>query len=194
MEYYLLDYRYFPGNRGAGAERSSKEIPMKNVIRLLAAVTFFTVVMSLNSFGYSVLCHSLPTSVAVGATIEPLFTCAIPANAVAVGSSLRLTANLHPTNHSSNSYVVFNGNAALSGSALMTVEENWSITITNTGGTGVSFGGVFSNASAFVYVWGPQETDAVTVPWSSGWTLEIGVSSNGSVIVHGDTFTVEILD
>lgn len=81
----------------------------------------------------------------------------------------------------------------MAGSSNPNAEENWSFTITNTGGTGWSIGGFVTLGSSF-FVFGPQNCNPATVPWSSGWTLEIGVAApTGTVVVFGDTFTVEIL-
>ena len=166
---------------------------MKSSIRFFAVLAFFTVAMSLNSFGYSVLCQSLPVSVSAGSQLVTLFTCAIPANAVAKGKSLRMTANLHGnTSAAFTAWVELDSSLVDAIQAPANSEQNWSLIVTNTGGTGTSFGGTnTTNASAFAV--GTLNCGCKpAVPWSTGWNLQILVSSNGST-VFGDTFTVEIL-
>jgi hypothetical protein len=162
--------------------------------RLFVATILFMVAGSLNGFGYSVLCQSLPASVVANDVLKPLFSCAIPANAVASGKSIRVTANLHATTSGTlTSHITLNGSIADANSSTAQNEEtSWSFIVTNTGGTGCQIGGtttVGSDAGAF----GPGQTGTVTVPWTSGWTLEIEVST-GTGTAEGDTFVVEILD
>jgi hypothetical protein len=82
---------------------------MKSSIRFFAVLAFLTVGMSLNSFAYSVLCQSLPVSVSTNNVFKPLFTCAIPANAVPTGKALRITSNLHSASAAVDGAVFFNG-------------------------------------------------------------------------------------
>jgi hypothetical protein len=163
-------------------------------IRLLAAVIFLMVAMSLNSFGYEVLCQSLPTSLTVTDVITPIFTCAIPANAAATGKSLRLTSNLHlGSTGELVGGIYLSGSDFANGFATSEGQEmNFSIIITNTGGTGCRAAGTVIGNSSFAV--GPGTGSGLTVPWSSGWNLQVKVDvSSGSVIADGDTFVVEIL-
>jgi hypothetical protein len=82
-----------------------------------------------------VLCQSLPVTVSTNDVIKPLFTCAIPANAVAVGKALRITANLHGPSSEVVGSVYFNGGLVASYSAPTIAELNWSLVVTNIGGT-----------------------------------------------------------
>jgi hypothetical protein len=169
-------------------------------IRLFAALIFFAAAMPLNSFAYEVLCQSAPTSTTVNATLKPIFTCAIPANAVATGKALRVTTNLHQTGTgtgSLSSVITLNGSLVISntvkgeGGAL-----NWSFIVTNAGGTACTVAGTATTGGAGItFAFGPGQTGTVTVPWSSGWTLEIEAdSTSGTIPVAGDTFVVEIID
>ncbi len=170
-------------------------------MRLFAAITFFTLAMNLHSFGYSVLCQSLPKSQSVSDVFHPLFTCAIPANAVATGKSIRVTVYLHqvPLNNISlDSSLYLNGTAVgLGGATLDNEEQSLTYTITNTGGTGWSIGGVQMNGASSYAAVGTQNCATIpALPWSTGWTLGIWVawSNSGTTTVLGDIFTVEILD
>ncbi len=172
---------------------------MKSSIRLLAALVFFTVGINLNSFGSSVLCQSLPVSVSANYYLKTLFTCNIPANAVATGKSLRVTVNLHSVNSGTSgvvSYLEFNGNEVdATSTPAQSVEQNWSFIVTNTGGTGCSIGGTTTAGSSTLAL-GPGTVYRPPIPWSSGWTLQIWVSYSTATYytVDGDTFLVEILD
>jgi len=164
-------------------------------MRLSATVILFMVAMSLNSFGYSVLCQSLPVSISVNNVYKNLFTCAIPANAVGKGQSIRVTAFLHPVNSGPlYSNLEFNGNVVDSSSTLISNELGWSFTVTNIGGTGFSIGGTATSGQS-IFAFGPQTGSQPAVPWSSGWTLEIMVAYGTGTYytADGDTFTVEIL-
>lgn len=100
-------------------------------------LAFFTVAMSLNSFGSSVLCQSLPVAVSTNNVYRTLFTCAIPANGVGIGKSLRVTVNLHSVTGAPGvgSLLEFNGNEVDSTSTpSQLAEQNWNFIVANTGG------------------------------------------------------------
>jgi hypothetical protein len=162
-------------------------------IRLLGAVIFFMVAMSLNSFGYEVLCQGLPTSVSVTDVITPVYSCEIPANAVATGNSLRLTTSLHSGSAGELVGAIYLNGTNSDFEGFVTSEGegmNFSILITNTGGTGCTAAGTVIQGGSSDVVHG-----ALTVPWSTGWSLQVKVNaSSGSIIADGDTFVVEILD
>jgi hypothetical protein len=165
---------------------------MKRSIRLVAAVMFFGAVMSLNSFGYSILCQSAPKSFTTSATIQPMFTCAIPANAVPTGKSLRLTAYLHPGSGPSGNTI---SSLWLNGTDITFTygtapEQTFNVIISNAGGTSWLLAGTLCNEGTSCSSTFYQGT---SLPWSSGWTLEIGVDGPGN-IAYGDVFIVEILD
>jgi hypothetical protein len=64
----------------------------------------------------------------------------------------------------------------------------------NTGGTAFSISGV-NVIPGSEYIYGSQNVTHPTIPWTSGWVLEIGVASrSGTVTVNGDSFLVEIMD
>ncbi len=152
---------------------------MKHWIRIVGLLWLFTAAATLNSFGYSALCQSLPVSVSAGSLIVPLFTCNIPANAVAQAKSLRVTANLHFINGTVDSYIYFNGGDVTGEGNTPPVannEQNWTFMVTNIGSTSFSIGGTSAIVSS-IFAFGPQSVLHPSVPWSSGWTLQIKVAS-----------------
>jgi hypothetical protein len=173
-----------------------KGSPMKTAARVLA-ITFLLIFASgAKSFGYEVLCQSLPVSTTANGVLKPIFTCSIPANAVAEGKGLRITTSMHSGSSGTlTAWVVLNGNTAYANSVTASGEEMaFNFIVTNTGGTGsVVSGTTVSNTS--VAAFGPAQTGAVTVHWSSAWTLEIEISNGAgqTVVADGDTFVVEIL-
>jgi len=127
-----------------------------------------------------------------------LFTCAIPANKVPKGKSLRLTTALHAVNSGTQGVVSFidvDGETITSAdTTAQSDEEVWNLVITNIGGTNFSIGGT-STANESTQAWGPAILNHPAVPWSTGWTLQIWVAFNtGTFTVNGDTFIVELID
>jgi hypothetical protein len=172
---------------------------------LLFAVSFlFVVAASSNSFGYSVLCESTAKAITANESEVTLFSCAIPANAVGVGKSIRVTANFHPSNGSSPLVVslFLNGNdvGLFADSSIPFVEQNWSFIVTNdsnTGGWAMGGFNVVNNHPPIAFS-AANTQNVHPLPWSSGWTLAFKVDFSGSGTnsyqAVGDTFVVEILN
>jgi hypothetical protein len=161
----------------------------------VAAIAFLLVLAgSTQSFAYEVLCQSLPVTKTVTDVITPMFTCAIPANAVAEGKSLRVTSTMHSGSQGEllESLLLNGADAAYAYVTEDGQAMGLSFIITNTGGTTEVIGGQsFYPAGTASY----SGSANATIPWTSGWTLEISANaSSGSVTADGDTFVVEILD
>jgi hypothetical protein len=77
--------------RARGSERAFTGDLMKNWYRPFLYV-FFTVALSLSSFASSLLCSAGPTSNLTYSSWTVIYTCTVPANAVALNKAIRLTA------------------------------------------------------------------------------------------------------
>jgi hypothetical protein len=166
---------------------------VKSSIRVLAGLTFFAALATATGSASTLLCQTGPVTLTGSDADVTLYTCAIPANAVATGKSIRVTASLDSSGEVA-SYVVLNGYDAFSAEP-PDGPSFWQFTIANTGSTTGSFAGIrpettYSSLGSF----GGQTVSPATLPWSTGWTLEIQVFADTGVPIDGDLFTVEILD
>lgn len=138
------------------------------------------------------LCQSVPKSFTATAEYTLLFSCAIPANAVPTGKSLRVTTFFHGSSAELNSLLYLNGVEARGTSGEENDEQGYSFTLINTGGTGFSIGGTQLSFEAEIGGIGPQTLTSVpAIPWTTGWTLAVYVAGSGTAV--GDTFIVEII-
>ena len=169
---------------------------MKNLMQLLALV-FFTVAMSLTSSASTVLCQTGPVTVAgKGTTFETIYSCAIAAKAVATGKSIRVTALVFGDGSAIASEVFMNGQAVLGAEPNSTLAYSfYQFIIVNTGATTGSLTGLVPGSSPnTIQPLGMQSVSPATLPWASGWTLEISVATNAGSNTFGTSFTVELLD
>lgn len=73
--------------------------------------------------------------------------------------------------------------------------QTWDFVIANTGSTTGSMSGIRPGSSEnTVAPIGYQSVSPATLPWASGWTLELAVYADTGVKEEGCSFTVEILD
>lgn len=165
---------------------------MKHLLRSFAAVIFVLVGLSLNSSASSLLCQTGPVTINGSAQLVTMYTCAIPANAVASGKSLRITASLWSSSLV-NSYIILNGTGVLS-AAPASGAHIYQFVLARTGTTTGSMGGLMPGASVNTFAPVAIANTGVTLPWGTGWTLQVQVSANTGVTVFGDLFTVEILN
>jgi hypothetical protein len=173
---------------------------MKIAARVLAITFLLILATSANSFGYEVLCQSLPIALNVTPSLVAIYGCEIPANAAASGKSLRVTVNFHPASGTAavDSFLYFNGNDVASQgntAPIINQEQHWEFTVMNTGGTDFTLSGL-SAIPGSIYPFGPGNfTSRPAIPWTSGWALDIEVASrSGTITVDGDSFLVEIMD
>jgi hypothetical protein len=122
-----------------------------------------------------------------------MYTCTIPANAVPSGKSIRVTVALGSSG-AVLSDLVLNGTGTYDAEPPSGLSF-WQFTIANNGGTTGSIAG-FKPTSAVSQVapFASQSVSPATLPWASGWTLQIDVLADTGVTADGDLFTVEILD
>jgi hypothetical protein len=173
-------------------------------LRLFAAAIVFMFVISLNSFGYSVLCQSVAKSVTTGEAVVTLVSCAIPANAVGVGKSIRVTASFHSVNGSNmDTSVYFNGNEVFSTLAETgpNVQHSYSFIVVNDSNSGGWDVGGTETANETTLAIGPYTSSPGfhgTLPWTTGWTLAFKVAfdcgCNQTFQAQSDIFVVEILN
>jgi len=166
---------------------------MKRSMRLLAAM-FFIAAMSSSSFAYRLLCQTGPITKVATSTVQTIYSCAIPANAVATNKSIRVTMNLVADGQFWCG-LVLNGANTYQPFTTPTGSNHWDMIIVNTGSTTGSLGGLLpeNNTQGTVGALAAQSVSPATLPWASGWTLAFTVLSPTTTTMYGATFTVEIL-
>jgi hypothetical protein len=153
---------------------------MKSIIRILAFAAFLTSVSSVRSLASTLLCQTGPVNVAGSGSLVPMYTCAIPANAVPSGKSIRVTVALGSIG-AVLSDLVLNGTETYDAEPPSGLSF-WQFTIANTGGTTGSMAGFKpTNAASQVAPFASQNASPATLPWASGWTLRIEVLSDTGV-------------
>jgi hypothetical protein len=169
---------------------------MKSLMHLLAVV-LFTAAVGLTSSASTLLCQTGPVTLAgKGTTFETIYSCAIPAKAVATGKSIRVTALVFGDGSAIASQVFMNGHSVLGAEPNSTLAYSfYQFIIVNTGATTGSLTGLVPGSSPnTTQPFGMQSVSPATLPWASGWTLEVSVATNAGFNTFGTSFTVELLD
>lgn len=165
---------------------------MKGLTKLFFAVTFLALATCLNSSASSLLCQSGPVTLTGNLSLVTIYSCAIPANAVASGQSIRVTAALG-SGGSMLSDLILNGYELTDANPPSGVSQ-WEFEVLNTGSNTGSLGGLMPGASAYTVKPFGYQNVPVSLPWSSGWTLQIAVWADSGVKELGFGFTVEVLN
>jgi hypothetical protein len=167
---------------------------MKRLVLPFAAAALFALMASSSAFASTLLCQTGPvTLTGNNNNIQSIYTCAIPANSVPTGKSIRLTVTLSSPGQ------IITG-IVLNGTTLTDIQtpvggQTWDFVLMHTGSTTGSIAGIRPGSSQNTLApVGYQSVSPATLPWASGWTLEVFVQAATGVIEEGCSFTVEILD
>jgi hypothetical protein len=171
---------------------------VKASTRIALAAWFLAATLTTSSFASTLLCQSGPKTVSGqgNGTIFTVWYCDIPANAVPLGKSLRVTIDLG-TGGEVGDYITLNGTivASLSSPTTGDATRHWEFILQDTGSTTGAIAGLepLQGELAAVVPFGNQSVIA-TLPWSTGWTLEYQAQAAETVTLYGVSFIVEILD
>lgn len=166
---------------------------MKLAIRILSGFGFLCTLAASTSSASSLLCQSGPVTLTGNQNTQSMYTCAIPANAVPTGKSIRVTVNLASPSQML-SEIILNG-TTLTDEQPPAGGQTWDFVIVNTGGTTGSLSGIRpGSAQNTLGPLGFQSVSPAILPWTSGWTLKIGVIASVGIKEEGSSFTVEILN
>jgi hypothetical protein len=153
---------------------------MKGSVRFFAALIFLACLAAANSFASTLLCQSGPVTFTGNLADQSMYTCAIPANAVPTGKAIRVTVTVSSGGEMTSGLI-------LNGTNLTDAEppagaQTWDFVIMNTGSTTGSLSGITPGASEnTLRPPGFQSLSPATVPWASGWTLELWVFADTGV-------------
>lgn len=166
---------------------------MKRFLHRVVALAFFAVIASMGSSASTLLCQTGPVTLTGSGSEVTLYSCAIPANAVPVSKSIRVTT-LVSSPGAVLSIITLNGHD-LADEEPPSGGSFWQFTLANNGGTTGSMAGLRPGSSTNTL--GPlgfQSVSPAVLPWTTGWTLQIRVFADIGVQIEGCLFTVEILD